>query len=208
MLFTNSRTQHGSSNNNFLMNSRAVLPFSNRYLSSPIKGNPSTVRSVIVAAPEAEPVVKKMRWGEPTWFLFHTLAHKIKDEHFSKVRMELLRIIEMICNNLPCPNCTEHASQYIKNIPFYSIQSKQSLKNMLFQFHNDVNKRKNFKPFLIEDLDNKYEYANTVNIIQNFIYFFRDKSRSIRMIANDMHRDRLIKYLKDWFNANLQYFDN
>ena len=79
---------------------------------------------------------------------------------------------------------------------------------MLFQFHNDVNKRKNFKPFLIEDLDNKYEYANTVNIIQNFIYFFRDKSRSIRMIANDMHRDRLIKYLKDWFNANLQYFDN
>lgn len=208
MLFTNSRTQNGSSNNNFLMNSRAVLPFSNRYLSSPLKVNPSTVRSVDVVAPEAEPAVKKMRWGEPTWFLFHTLAHKIKDEHFSKVRMELLRIIEMICNNLPCPNCTEHASQYIKNIPFYSIQSKQSLKNMLFQFHNDVNKRKNFKPFLIEDLDNKYEYANTVNIIQNFIYFFRDKSRSIRMIANDMHRDRLIKYLKDWFNANLQYFDN
>ena len=38
--------------------------------------------------------------------------------------------------------------------------------------------------------------------------FFQDKHKSIHMIANDMHRARLSQNLKQWFNENIQYFDN
>jgi hypothetical protein len=154
------------------------------------------------------PPVKKMRWGEPTWFLFHTLAHKIKDEYFYEKKAEILNTISLICSNLPCPNCANHATEYMKSINIYSIQSKQDLKNMLFQFHNVVNQRKGFPLFSINDLDTKYSAANTLNIIKNFMYFFQDKHFSIRMIANDLHRSRITENLKQWFNDNINYFDS
>jgi len=151
--------------------------------------------------------VKKMRWGEPTWFLFHTLAHKLNDESFDLKKMDLLNVISSICSNLPCPDCANHASEYMKNINFYAIKTKQDLKNMLFQFHNVVNQRKGLTLFPIDDLDPKYSTANTKTIIQNFMYFFQDKHYSIRMIANDMYRAKIIVKLKGWFNDNIQYFD-
>jgi hypothetical protein len=216
MLFTNFRTNNGytppnnNTNNNNNTNLNKVLPmmpFSNKYLRHSQSKNVQVKEVAPLVNVSQQPVVKKMKWGEPTWFLFHTLAHKIKDEHFSKLRMELLQNIAMICNNLPCPTCSEHATQYINRNPFYSIQTKQGLKDMLFQFHNEVNKNKGFQIFSYDLLDSKYNSANTVNIIQNFMFYFQDKSHSIRMIANDMHRARLVKLLKDWFNANLQYFN-
>lgn len=150
---------------------------------------------------------KRMKWGEPTWYLFHTLAQKVKEESFPQIRMELLQNIAMICTNLPCPICSEHATQYIKKIPFYSIQTKQGLKDMLYIFHNEVNNNKKFPQFPYEQLDVKYLSANTINIIQNFLIHFQDKSKSIRLIADDMHRLSLVNKLKVWFNANIQHFD-
>jgi len=173
-----------------------------------VKGRNIAVSEVSTPPPIVQPSVKQMKWGEPTWFLFHTLAHKVKDEAFSKIRMELLNIISLICINLPCPTCAEHASQYIKSIPFYSIQSKQGLKDMLYKFHNEINKKKGFKQFLHDDLDVKYDAANTIKIIQYFTIFFADKSHSIRMISNDMYRERILNNLKIWFSTNIQYFNN
>ena len=168
----------------------------------------STSIKQIIKPQAQENGIKKLRWGEPTWFLFHTLAHKIKDEYFQQVRVQLLQTISSICSNLPCPICSEHAIQYIKTHPFFSIQTKQGLKDMLFAFHNELNKNKGFEQYKYEDLDKKYNSANTINIIRNFIFYFKDKSRSIKMIANDMHRERLSIQLQGWFNTNLQYFDN
>lgn len=186
------QTQKMNSPGTFVMPLRQHITRSN----TPLVDNQPVVASV-----------KKMRWGEPTWFLFHTLAHKLKDEHFDLKKMHLLAVISSICSNLPCPDCANHASEYMKNINFNAIKTKQDLKNMLFQFHNVVNQRKGFALFSIEDLDPKYSTANTTNIIQNFMYFFQDKHYSIRMIANDMHRAKIIVKLKSWLNENIQYFD-
>ena len=162
----------------------------------------------IAIAPEPIIKLKHMKWGEPTWFLFHTLAHKIKDEYFAQAKLSILSTISMICSNLPCPDCSKHATEYMKNINYNSIKTKQDLKNMLFQFHNVVNQRKGFAIFSIDDLDSKYSTANTINIIQNFMFYFQDKHFSIRMIANDMHRSKIITILKTWFNDNMKYFDS
>ena len=131
---------------------------------------------------------KKILWGSAIWFLLHTLAEKIKQELFSSIRVELLNIIYSICVNLPCPLCSDHAKEYFDKINFNTIQTKLDLKLLLFNFHNLVNKRKNYSLFSREELDEKYSKANTMNIIHNFMYFFQDKNRSPKMIANDLQR--------------------
>jgi len=150
----------------------------------------------------------KIKWGAPTWYFFHTLAHKIKDEHFLKLKTEILYNIVMICKNLPCPKCTTHATEYMAKINFNSIKTKDDLKNMLFKFHNEVNIRTGAELFPYNELDEKYATAVTVNIIQYFFMLFQDKTFNVTAIANNMHRERVIFNLKDWISKNIQYFDS
>jgi hypothetical protein len=152
------------------------------------------------------PPPKKMKWGEPTWILFHTLAEKVNENNFSQIRVELLNTIYSICANLPCPDCAEHATAYLNGINFKTIQTKEQLKYMLYSFHNTVNSKKGVELFPIENLD-KYAQMNLINVIYTFMPFFQDKSNSIRMIANDFHRTRIASQLKIWFNMYISYFD-
>ena len=149
---------------------------------------------------------KKMKWGEPTWILFHTLAEKVNENTFSQIRVELLNTIYSICANLPCPDCAEHATAYLNGINFKTIQTKEQLKYMLYSFHNTVNAKKGVELFPIANLD-KYAQMNLINVIYTFIPFLQDKSNSIRMIANDFHRTRMVSQLKIWFNTYISYFD-
>ena len=57
-----------------------------------------------------------------------------------------------------------------------------------------------------EILDAKYDNANFIPIIHNFIIHFEDKHKSIRMIADDLHRGRVSSFLKTWFTKNLNHF--
>jgi len=154
------------------------------------------------------PPPKKMKWGEPTWFFMHTMAQKLKPEYFQQIRQGFLSQINNICRNLPCPDCAAHASQYLDKSNFNRIQTKDELILFLYDFHNSVNVRKGIPNFPKEELYDKYSKANTTNIINYFLFHFADKSKSIRMISNDMYRMRIINLLKEWLNSNLQYFDS
>jgi hypothetical protein len=154
------------------------------------------------------PPKKKMLWGEPTWFFLHTMAQKIKPEYFSVVRQSFLEQINNICRNLPCPDCSNHASQYLDKINFNTLTTKESIIDMLYDFHNAVNARKNIALFPKSELYEKYSSANTTNIIHYFLLHFADKSKSIRMISNDFYRQRLIAILQQWLQDNLQYFNH
>ena len=120
--------------------------------------------------------------------------------------MELLHLITGICRNLPCPTCSEHASTYLVNTNINAIQTKEQLIEFFFTFHNEVNKRKGFAQFPRELLREKYSKANTMNIINHFLVNLLDKSYSIRMIAEDFHRKRLVEEIKQWLRNNLQHF--
>ena len=150
---------------------------------------------------------KKVKWGEPTWFLFHTLSVKIKDGEFARIRQDLLNNTYAICCNLPCPDCANHAKIYLDSINFNTIQSKEDYKRMMFQFHNSVNKRKGYPQFDYAELDSKYSKAITSNIIRNFMVHFQDKYRSFKLIASDLHRAQLSNVLKKWFNDAISSFD-
>lgn len=154
-----------------------------------------------------DPKKKPMKWGEPTWFLFHTLAEKIKPEYYADIRIELLNLIYTVCSNLPCPTCAKHATDYLNAMNFNSLLTKESLQIMLYNFHNEVNRRKGFPEFPFDQLNAKYSTANTVNIIHNFMPYFEDKVGGMRLIADNLHRSRVALQLRAWFNKNIGNFD-
>lgn len=184
-----------------------LMMFSSQYLkyqaARPVKTKEVAPQPVVQDATK----VKKMRWGEPTWYAFHTLAEKVKEDSFPIIRLELLNMINMICNNLPCPQCAKHATQHMNSINFNSIQTKSQLQIMLFNFHNDVNRRKGFSIFEYEELGPKYSKANLIPILQNFMRYFEDKTGSFRLIADEMQRARLCNHIRTWFKNNLLHFD-
>lgn len=201
MNFTNSKNM----NNPFINQSNIITinPYRSIQLNSNTVNNP--IPSVELKIPEQ--VSKPMKWGQPIWFLFHTLSHKVKDDTFPKIRKELLNHFYNICNNLPCPTCASHAVDYLNKINFNAIQTKNDLKNLFFTFHNSVNQRKGLPIFPYTELEEKYDKAITKNIIYYFINAYQDKHKSVHMIANDMYRARQILILKEWFNSNIHYFD-
>lgn len=149
----------------------------------------------------------KMKWGPPVWYFFHILAEKVKEDKFNKLKDDIMDIIRSICNTLPCPICAEHATNYMKKIHNNSIQSKDDLKLMLFQFHNEVNKRKGYAEFPLNELDTKYKSAVTINAVNSFIVTYREKSRNVQMIATEMSRDMILRNIRGWLNNNLIHFD-
>ncbi len=149
--------------------------------------------------------VKEMLWGEPTWFLFHTLAEKIKDDYFTTLKNELVGFIKQICYNLPCPDCTEHATRFINGVNFDAIKTKEQLKVFFFNFHNEINKRKDYEYFDLSDTD-KYKNAITINIAKNFFYHFGKKNYNVKLDVSGYQRTILLKRFRTWLENNYYCF--
>jgi hypothetical protein len=151
-------------------------------------------------------VLPKMKWGPHIWTYFHTMSQKVKPEYFHIVKSDLINFTIKICNTLPCPICSQHASEYMRSINFNNIRSKEDLIQLFYVFHNVVNARKNYE-FFRQDQLSMYEYANTVAVIKNFFVAYEDKTRAFKLMADDMSRAKIAGELKVWLNANLRYFE-
>lgn len=162
---------------------------------------PKVAQTVV---PEVK-VYPKLKWGEPIWNLFHTMAEKIIPENFFGLRTEIFDIIRNVCYNLPCPDCSTHARNYINGINFNAITTPNNLKEMLFNFHNMVNKRKHFPEYNRDELDARYKNMNMISVITVFLQHFRDKHKSTRMLADDLYTGRLANKIEKWF---MQYIGN
>jgi len=199
MIFQNSR-QHTSTNGaNSSLSMNILQPMRYRPVIS------RTQPSIPIHVPEPTP--KTMLWGEPTWYLFHTLAEKVRQDTFPKIKNELLSMIYRICNNLPCPDCTNHATRYLQGINFSSIKSKRDLQEMLWRFHNVVNHRKHYDIFPLNGVSSKYRRANTANIIRNFLQHYDRRGYSMRAGTDGFHRTRMVSAFKTWMQSNIHYFD-
>jgi len=175
-----------------------IMPISK--LSETTNSNNKIIKPII------KPHVKEMLWGEPTWFLFHTLAEKIKEEYYNNLKSELIGFIKNICSNLPCPDCAQHATRYVNGVNFSAINTKEQLKVFFYTFHNEVNKRKDYEIFKFPDID-KYKNAVTINIIKNFFYHFSKKSYSVRLDINGHQRYLLLNDFRKWLEKYSHCFD-
>jgi len=145
------------------------------------------------------------QWGPPTWLFMHTLAEKIKEDSYPIIGKQLIYNIIQICNLLPCPDCSEHSKTFWSNVKVSNIQSKTDLINLLFVFHNCVNKRKQLKPFQYDDLQ-YYKSRNIVETFNNFAKNFNTKG-NMNLLTDSFHRTRLLGSLRMWVINNLNHFD-
>ncbi len=159
-----------------------------------------------VQKPSDKSVLPKMKWGKHIWTYFHTIAQKVKPEYFDVVKKDIISFTLKICNTLPCPICSQHASEYMRSINFNNIRSKEDLIQLYYVFHNTVNARKNYEFFKPDQLS-MYQYANTVAVVKNFFVAYEDKTRAFKLMADDMSRAQIANELRFWMSSNLRYFD-
>ena len=150
--------------------------------------------------------MSKELWGNTVWYLFHTMAEKIKEEEFLNNKTSIIEIIKLICYVLPCPECSSHASDIIKNINFTNMNNKEELKTFLFNFHNDVNKRLN-KPIYNKDNLNIYKKANFNIIIKNFNIIFSQNSNIPQLMSVSFRRQKTLPTILNHINTIIPHIE-
>jgi len=144
-------------------------------------------------------------WGPPTWIFLHTLCEKIKEESFPIISNSLILFIMNICSNLPCPDCSQHSKSFWAKVNKANIKNKTDLINILFVFHNVVNKRKHYPPFKYQDL----QYYKTKNILETYNSFSRNFNTkgNMKLLTESFHRNILMNSLKKWLMSHLIHFE-
>ena len=146
-------------------------------------------------------------WGNNIWYLFHTISYKIKEESFVTIKSDLIELIEIICKNLPCPDCSKDAINVISKINFNTINNKEDFKLLLFNFHNYINKKLKKKIFNYQDFDNKYKNANIQNLIINFNIIFNSKASNPQMLSNTFLRKQQIPKINILLNKIVSHMN-
>lgn len=151
--------------------------------------------------------MSKSLWGPPCWSIMHILATRIKEEDFENKKESLWFIINQICNNLPCPECRQHAVSLMRQTKKENIlKSKDNLEIFLFDFHNLVNKKKGLRLFTKEEYNLKYKKANVREVVINFINIFNASSRNNNLMMESFHRQNFIQKFIVWINGNKESF--
>ena len=145
-------------------------------------------------------------WGNITWKFMHTIIEKIKEQEYNNEREKLLYFIKKVCDNLPCPDCRTHANIFMKRVKIHNINTKEEFKYLLFNLHNEVNKRLKKD---IPELDILYEYKENklIETISTFIQVFSRPIANNRLMVESLNRNFFMKELVTYFRENIDKFD-
>ena len=145
-------------------------------------------------------------WGEITWVFLHTIAEKIKEENYENEKKQLLMLIKGVCSNLPCPDCKQHAMQYMKRVNITHISRKIDLKILLFNFHNEVNRRiKNEIPDQI--ILERYKQFDMVETCKKFVRVFSKPVYNNRLMMDNLNRNFFMKDLLKYLENNIEKYE-
>ena len=149
--------------------------------------------------------MSKRRWGAPTWMFMHTLVAHVRPESYSIMKQPMLDFIRRIASVLPCPDCSAHATEYLRNIDTRRLPTKESFTDMLWTFHNTVNLRlgKSVSPRSTLDL---YRKANMQHMYVVFCTEYTRPLHNIRLIAEDTARRGIIGNMTRWLQSNRRHF--
>jgi hypothetical protein len=141
--------------------------------------------------------VSKEIWGNNVWNLFHTIAHKIKEDRFEFHKNNIIYILENICNTLPCPECSKDASDMLKKVNFSQINTKNDFKLLIFNFHNAVNVKLSKPLFDFNELDNRYSKANIDILYNNINIIYTSNTNIPQLMTSSFHRNILFPKIKE-----------
>lgn len=146
-------------------------------------------------------------WGNNIWFLFHTIAHKIKEQEFIGEKDTLILLVKTICNNLPCPECASDATSILNRVNFQNIKTKDDFKMFLFNFHNHINSKLKKPLFEYAELDNKYSKANIHNLYKNFNHIFSSNSNIPQLMMASFYRQHNLPKILNILNRLLSKYE-
>lgn len=132
--------------------------------------------------------MEKHLWGPAIWYFFHGIAEKINPDKFNHQKNNLFEILYIVCNNLPCPDCSEHIRKDIEKINKNNIITKDLYKELLLELHNRVNKRLNAPIFSKEELDKKYKTINLNAVIHNFYIAYNSSIYNEKLLHNSFKK--------------------
>ena len=128
-------------------------------------------------------------WGNNIWYLFHSLAHKIREEKFDAHKNNLIFIIKTVCNTLPCPECSKDATAMLDKVDFNNIKNKNDFKIFLLNFHNAINAKLNKPMFSYHSLDNKYNNVNFDALYNNIYIIYNTNTNIPQLMSSSFHKD-------------------
>lgn len=144
-------------------------------------------------------------WGKACWYVFHTLAYRLLPTKEHLVYNLLVHIRNVACN-LPCPDCSNHASNMFNRLIPNSVTNREQLINMLFEMHNKVNMRTNKKIFTKSEHDELYTKANIVMIVKYFKDVMTSQLGQERAMVYTMARRMAVNNLVDFYIENKEAF--
>lgn len=151
--------------------------------------------------------MSKNVWGPPTWQLIHCMAVKAKDTMTPAQVQELMRVIERIVSNLPCPVCSTHAKSYFKQNNYLRLTTLEQLRYFLFVFHNNVNVRLKKSVITYEEHNLIYQNLNMDIVVKNMFQIYQNmNSTNVTMMLYSFHRNSILQDLNKYFMNNHSLF--
>ena len=145
------------------------------------------------------------KWADPTWHFFHSLGGMINKEFYKVHALEILNMVRSICRVLPCPHCQQHAGTFFKHVKYTNYTTKESFRQLMLAFHNDVNRRTN-KPILHRSYLDKYERSNFIQITKLFLNTLKSYRSTLGGGFSDTRgRDAMRTSVKAWVNKYYMY---
>ena len=138
-------------------------------------------------------------WGNIVWLFLHTFAEKVNEETFSNKKHNIINLLRVICRNLPCPECAEHATKYIGAIELEKyINTKKDLKDFIFVFHNKINQKLNKPNFNKDKLDSEYSNVDINKAYQDLLKVYTSKIPSAKLMINNLSRTSSPNLIKNY----------
>jgi len=143
-------------------------------------------------------------WGPPIWTLFHCLAEKIHPDAYPTTVHSMFAIIKQICKVLPCPECSQDATNFLGKINISNYKTKHDFRIMLYLFHNYVNSKKRKPMFVFSNLP-RYSKLNMNHVVKNFISNYHTKG-NMKLLTESFQRGFVVKNFLSWFKTSYRAF--
>jgi len=134
-------------------------------------------------------------WANPVWFFFHGMAEKVHEDFYRKNCKACLDIIKKICTILPCPMCRSAAVKYMRKIHYSHVLTKRQFQEMLYNFHNYVNKKLRKRIFLKKELK-IYKRLNFIRTTRVMCSQLKNFNRGMFRIVSSQNSDIYITYVE------------
>ena len=126
-------------------------------------------------------------WGPSLWQIMHALAERggkvITPSFREDEKRQWILFIEIMPKMIPCPNCREHAQEWILKNPITAIKEIGTsemhdwLTTWVYNFHEDVNRRTGKPSFDKALLQQTYGHINIVSVFKAMKPFIENAIR-------------------------------